>query len=103
MEVMVTGLEGSLTVNVSCQYHDAVVVYTLTLSFFFVFPVVRCVPLVLSTSAPGGLTLQFSAPTRTIGTRAVYSCGSSYQLIGETKRVCEANGNWTGNEPRCEC
>ena len=64
---------------------------------------VRCGPLELSTSASGGLTLQFSAPTRTIGTKAVYSCSNRHRLVGGAERVCRADGNWTGNEPHCEC
>ena len=64
---------------------------------------ISCSPLSVSTGAPGGLTLQFSAPTTTVGSRAVYSCRSSgYQLVGKAERVCGTDGNWTEEEPHCE-
>ena len=94
-----SGLERSLSVNVSNQLQLQSLLFTPLFP-----PVVHCDPLRLSTNASGGLTLQFSAPTTTVGSRAVYSCRSSgYQLVGEAERVCGADGNWTGNEPRCEC
>ena len=65
--------------------------------------VVACGVLDVSSSGVGGLTLHFSAPTTTIGTRAIYSCSnSSYQIIGNAERTCGVNGRWSGEEPQCE-
>ena len=74
-------------------------------SLFAIFSaVIRCASLTVETRASGGLTLQFSASTTTVGTRAVYSCSNNtYQITGGAMRVCGANGEWTGEEPHCEC
>ena len=65
--------------------------------------VISCGSLRVTTTAPGGLTLQLSASPETVGSRAVYSCSNSnYILVGGAERVCGADGNWTGVEPRCE-
>ena len=54
--------------------------------------------------ANGGLTVSFSESNITYGTQAVYSCNTpGYTLAGVTVRVCGADGEWTGEEPRCEC
>ena len=64
--------------------------------------VISCGDLSVSNIGAGGLTLQFSAPTMTFGTRAVYSCRSSDRRVsGNAERVCGADGNWTGEEPEC--
>ena len=69
-----------------------------------IFTVSSCEALVVSSSGIGGLTLDFSAPTTTVGTRAIYTCSnSSYQIIGNAERTCGVNGTWTGVEPQCEC
>ena len=63
---------------------------------------VNCGLLNVTTSAPGGLTLEVTSTTA--GARAVYSCRSSnYQLVGRAERMCGANGVWTGEEPQCQC
>ncbi|XP_074641314.1 sushi, von Willebrand factor type A, EGF and pentraxin domain-containing protein 1-like [Tubulanus polymorphus] len=37
------------------------------------------------------------------GSTATYSCSSCYKLTGKsTKRICKADGKWTGLEPVCE-
>ena len=56
----------------------------------------------MNSSAPGGLKIQFSAPSTVFGTRAVYSCAEGFQIVGSNERTCETNGNWTGVEPHCE-
>ena len=30
-----------------------------------------------------------------------YKCDEGYSLIGSSKRVCQSNGNWSGEEPVC--
>ena len=38
----------------------------------------------------------------TYGAEASYSCGDDYNLVGETKIRCEADGKWTRTKTRCE-
>ena len=33
---------------------------------------------------------------------AVYYCSYGYDLIGNSSRYCQANGQWSGEEPICE-
>ena len=76
--------------------------YVLIIFIFIV--VVICEALNTSSSGVGGLTLHFSAPATTVGTRAIYSCSnSSYQIIGNAERTCGVNGSWIGAEPHCGC
>ena len=62
----------------------------------------RCGPLSVNSSAPGGLKIQFSAPSTVFGTRAVYSCAEGFQIVGSNERICDTNGDWSRAEPRCE-
>lgn len=41
-------------------------------------------------------------PDTKFGSRAVYSCDSGHILVGNSKRTCQANGEWSGQEPVCE-
>lgn len=34
---------------------------------------------------------------------ATYSCMVNYQLVGTSMRECGADGEWTDEEPTCEC
>ena len=36
-----------------------------------------------------------------LGNIATFSCSAGYQLVGSQKRVCSANGKWSGVQPRC--
>ena len=102
MELMVTGLEMSLIVNVSDNNYGTCT-HTHSPSSLFL-AAISCGPLSVTANAPGGLTLQFSIPTTSVGTRAVYSCNSSgYQVVGNAQRVCGVDGNWSGVEPQCQC
>ena len=38
----------------------------------------------------------------TFGSKAVYSCDRGYFLVGDSKRVCQANGEWSGDAPVCK-
>lgn len=37
----------------------------------------------------------------TVGSTARYVCVSGYQIIGNSVRVCQPNGEWSGEEPIC--
>ena len=34
---------------------------------------------------------------------ATYACSEGYSLVGDATRTCQANGQWDGAEPSCEC
>ena len=38
----------------------------------------------------------------TFGSTATYTCDPGFILTGAMERICQANGNWSGNEPTCE-
>lgn len=40
-------------------------------------------------------------PYTKLGSIAKYSCDDKYKLVGDDKRVCQPNGNWSGKEPKC--
>ena len=33
----------------------------------------------------------------------VYSCDPGYTLVGDSTRICQATGNWSGRAPTCQC
>ena len=35
------------------------------------------------------------------GSSVSFSCNSGYGLVGSTQRLCEQNGIWSGQQPRC--
>ena len=35
------------------------------------------------------------------GSRALYSCNRGFTLVGINRRVCQANGQWSGEAPSC--
>ena len=41
-----------------------------------------------STTAPGGFM-------------ATYFCDEGYDLVGNSSRVCQVDGSWTGSDPNC--
>ena len=66
--------------------------------------VFNCSRLIVPVRAVGGLTVSLSNSTITYGTQANYNCRmSGYELVGDTMRVCGADGKWTGKEPMCQC
>ena len=38
----------------------------------------------------------------TFGEAATYSCELGYILIGESPRICQINGTWSGRDPTCQ-
>ena len=37
-----------------------------------------------------------------LGQTATYSCNTGYNLVGNSTRTCQAEGNWSGNTPTCQ-
>ena len=63
---------------------------------FFHSTVVDC--RTLNTTTNG----QVSHPNGTkFGQTATYNCNTGYNLVGDSTRMCQADGMWSGNEPTC--
>ena len=43
-----------------------------------------------------------SFKTTTFNSRAAYSCNNGFLLVGQTTRVCQRNGEWSGKAPVCK-
>ena len=52
----------------------------------------------LSNPANGRVSLSIGV---LIGSRATYTCNSGYSLVGDSTRVCQDDGSWTGRVPIC--
>ena len=44
---------------------------------------------------------QISITDTTFGSIATYSCDPGYTLDGNTSRICQADGQWSGSQPSC--
>ena len=38
----------------------------------------------------------------TFGETATYSCDTGYNLVGDSTRMCQATGMWSGSAPTCQ-
>ena len=38
----------------------------------------------------------------TFGQTATYSCNTGYGLVGDSTRMCQATGMWSGSVPTCQ-
>ena len=61
----------------------------------FVFPVVDCN--ILSGIVNGRVTYSETV----FRSSATYSCDPGFLLIGDNTRVCQEDGQWSGDEPVC--
>ena len=52
----------------------------------------------LSTPNNGGVTYSDSTTYQSVAT---YSCDTGFELDGDRRRTCSAQGTWTGSEPQC--
>ena len=70
-------------------------VNTTSLSLLYI-PAVDCGPL----SDPKNGKVDFDETT--VSEVATYSCDRGYTLEGDSRRTCQSNGRWSGDEPVCE-
>ena len=49
---------------------------------------------------PAGGSVTLTAST-TFESTAAYTCNDGFILIGNLRRTCQANGQWSGSEPAC--
>lgn len=43
-----------------------------------------------------------SSSTFSDGDSITYECDNGYKLVGNKQRTCQSNGQWSGNEAKCE-
>ena len=36
------------------------------------------------------------------GTVAMYRCQNGYRLVGQPRRICQSDNQWSGQEPKCQ-
>ena len=53
-----------------------------------------------SLSDPSDGQVNFTATTE--GSVANYTCDTGYDLVGDTTRTCQSDGQWSGSEPTCQ-
>ena len=58
--------------------------------------------IVLCPNLPNPQNGQVSQQGNKPGNRASYTCNSGYELIGQSTRTCQSNGEWSGVAPTCE-
>ena len=52
----------------------------------------------LSSPTNGEVTVS----TTTFGSTANYTCDTGNDLVGDTTRTCQADGQWSRSEPTCQ-
>ena len=95
VKLMEIGLQVHLLVNVSSWRQWCI--YRWIFQFYSVFVVVDCGSL----EDPDNGQVEFF--NTTFESTANYTCDLGYSLNGNSTRTCEANGNWSGDLPSCEC
>ena len=65
-------------------------------NIFLILTAVDCDPL----TDPANGQVNLTAGTE-LGQTAIYSCGTGYNLVGDSTRTCQATGNWSGSAPTC--
>ena len=93
---MGSGLEMLLLVKVRqydtlALWSDTVITKKLILTI-----IVQCST--LSDPSNGRVSQQGNNP----GDRASYTCNSGYELVGQSTRTCQNNGQWSGDAPTCQ-
>ena len=43
-----------------------------------------------------------SFTSTSVNSKATYSCNNGFLLVGQTTRVCQSNGEWSGIAPACK-
>ena len=107
--LMDSGLEVNLLVKVRfcCMYLHYTCTYMCWHSEEAVIENDRLFMIVSSIAVPCG-TLnnptngQVNVEGNTFGSESNYSCSEGYVLNGNSTRMCQADGQWSGSEPICE-
>lgn len=68
----------------------------LILTLVIQMTVVRCT--ILPKPANGIVTITGTI----VGSKATYTCDRGFELIGESTRLCNDVGTWSGTEPTCK-
>ena len=79
---------------VQVRYHHLFITYTIAVAFVSP-PVVTCPTL---TNRNGAVNV----PSNNFGSTATYTCNTGYTINGDTTRMCQADGTWSGSEPTCQ-
>ena len=74
--------------------------HLLCYNIFLIDIVVDCgIPMV---HAINFTTMSISYISTTYNSSAAYSCGTGYNLVGTSQRVCQVNGSWSGQPAQCQ-
>ena len=52
-------------------------------------------------TAPDNGSVTLTSGT-TFGQTVTYSCNTGFNLVGDSTRTCQANGDWSGSAPTCQ-
>ena len=86
--------------SVTC-YFELQLMYQVTLILHDVFLFLTAVDCDNLTDPANG-QVDHTAGT-SLGQTATYSCNTGYNLVGDSIRTCQAEGNWSGSVPTCQC
>jgi CUB/sushi domain-containing protein len=50
---------------------------------------------------PNPINGQFSAQQTTLGSVAMYTCNTGYDLVGQESVMCQPSGEWSSSPPNC--
>ena len=99
VRLTVSGLEVNLLVKVGLPHVYVRVEERGFQHLLFAFLLYIAVPCGnLSSPVNGLVTVNGS----TFGSQANYNCSEGYVLNGNSSRLCQADGQWSGSEPTCE-
>ena len=91
-----------------CHLHNSFLImlncliFPLSLPRSNLLPVPLPLPAVVCPSLPDPANGRVSLSGTTAGSTATYSCDRGFGLVGFSTRICQASGEWSGEEPTCE-
>ncbi|XP_064386127.1 sushi, von Willebrand factor type A, EGF and pentraxin domain-containing protein 1-like isoform X2 [Halichondria panicea] len=53
-------------------------------------------------TCPTLTNIAVNVPSNNFGSTATYTCNTGYTINGDTTRMCQADGTWSGTEPTCQ-